>query len=294
MHVAAGDALNQAVAECAEPCRGDGTPCFDLVGRFAGEKGLLWVGEPEGRRAPESSPESPFPFFNLALQVARLVGLSEDELVLSLLPRCQPPEGAEWDLASAADRCRRHLTARLSASRTPPTVVAVGRGALVQILAAVRELTGEEPALAPFSPEEQEQEVAAAQRLGRFYFQAGEYRVVPLPALSGAGEGEPGRSQRLLIEFAGRVGRLCRATLYDQALERVRDLVPLAFREKVDAGGSTYFTPGNRRLLRILKRPRAVAAEFYAPDGRTCYVYRGTDLDRFLELVVDILTQAIG
>ncbi|MDI6871931.1 MAG: hypothetical protein QME79_11415 [Bacillota bacterium] len=299
MRLVTGDELNQAVATCPEACRGGEEPAPDLVGVHAGEKGLLWVGEPGRDGSAGASPGSCFPFYHLAHQVARLAGLSEDELVLSVLPRCQPQERPGWDPEEAVRRCRRHLEQRLRNPRTPPTVIAMGRLPLVETLTAVRNITGQEPALAPLGPEDRPVERmvalgALAERFGRFYFQAAEFRVVPLPAaLAGAG-GEAGPVNRLLSEFAGNVGRLCRVSLYEQALERVRELVPLAFREKVDASGSTYFTPANRRLFRMLRRPRQLVAEFYSPEGGTCYVYRGTDVDRFLELVVDILTQAIG
>lgn len=298
MRLAGGDELNQAVAECREPCRTGEGPLPDLVGVYAGEKGLLWVGEPAAGSTPGAAPETWFPFYHLAHQIARLAGISEDELVLSPLPRCAPRERSGWDPAEAAGCCRRRLEERLRLIRTPPTVVAAGRLALVQALAAVREIVGTEPALAPFAAEERPSERGssgpAPERLGHFYFAAGEFRVVPLPAgLLGQGT-EGGPSGRLLVEFAGHVGRLCRVSLYDLAVERVRELVPLAFREKAEASGSTYFTPNNRRLFRILRRPRELVAEFYAAEGADCYVYRGTDLDRLLELVVDILTQAIG
>lgn len=297
MRLATSDELNQAVAQCAEACRDEEAPCPDLVGVHAGEKGLFWVGEPSGAATSVSSGEDRFPFRHLALQVARLANLSEDELVLSVIPRCRPGKGPARGLDAALKNCRRHLEARLRFPKTPPTVVAVGRRPLLEALSAVTRITGLEPALVPFSPEERLEERGAggqADRFGRFYFQAGEFKLVPLPAeltVSGADAGPPGR---LLVEFAGNVGRICRVSLYDAALERVRELVPLAFREKSDASGSTYFTPGNRRLLRVLRRPREIAAEFYSPEGGTCYVYRGTDLDHFLEMVVDILTQAIG
>jgi hypothetical protein len=292
-----GDALNETVAGCGETCRGSAQPLPDLVGSHAGEKGLTWVGEPLPENGAAARTEDCFPFYPLALQVARLAGLSEDELVLCALPRCRPAGDEAWDRDAAAERCRIRLQQRLRQPKVPPTIVAVGRLALVNVLAAVRELTGEEPAFGSGAPEEGPAERGEpgpfGDRAGRFHFRAAEYRVVPLP-VSLAPMGTDNLPGRLLVEFSANLGRLCRVTLYDQALDRIRELVPLAFREKVDASGSTYFTPGNHRLFRILRRPRELAAEFYAPRGAACFVYRGTDLDHLLELVVDTLTQAIG
>lgn len=298
MRLAAGDELNRAVAACAESCRGREEPLPDLVGACAGEKGLLLVGEPAKGRTAEAPPEDFFPFYHLAHQVARLAGVPEDELVLSALPRCQPREQAGWQQGEAARRCRRYLERRLRLPKTPPTVITVGRLALVETLAVVKDITGQEPALAPLAREEGTAEWKTVgtwtERVGRFYFQAAEFRVVPLPASPTGAGAEPEVPGKLLVEFATQVGRLCRLTLFDQALCRVRELVPAPFREKVDASGSTYFTPTSRRLFRVLRRPRELVAEFYPPNGGACYMYRGTDVDRFLELVVDVLTQAIG
>jgi uracil-DNA glycosylase len=298
MRLAAGDELNRTVAACPEPCRSGEGPLPDLVGVHAGEKGLLWVGEPSGALTAEAAGETRFPFYHLAHQTARLAGVSEDELVFCAFPHCQPTRGLEGGREEAVRRCRRHLERRLRLTKTPPTVIAVGRVALVETLATVREIAGQEPALAPLGLEDGAADRSAAgawmERMGRFYFQAAEFRVVPLPAALASPGGDPGPTGRLLAEFAGNVGRLCRSTLCDRALARVRELVPLAFREKMDASGSTYFTPANHRLFRVVRRPRELVAEFYPPSGGTCYVYRGTDVDHFLEMVVDILTQAIG
>lgn len=298
MRVRVGDELGDAVARCAEPCRGDGPPCPDLIGVHAGEKGLTWLGEPAKEDYPGMPVAERFPFRPLALQVARLAGLSEDELLFSLLPRC----GSVREQRAAderAERCRRHWELRLRQLQTPPTVVTVGQRPLVQTLTAVAAISGREPVLAPFGTDEPldggtDDETPPAGRLARHYFRAGEFRVVPLPAELAAGvDGMP--TGRWLVEFAGKVGRLCRVSLYDEALVKVRELAPLTFREKVDASGSTWFSPpGTKRLFRILRRPRQIAAEFYPPQSGTCYVYRGTDLDRFLSLVVEVLTQAIG
>lgn len=301
MRLIRGDEVNRLVGACSAPCRAGGPPPGDLVGAFAGEKGLFWLGEPTAcpDAAPSGQPEAAFAHLPVALTVSRLAGVSEDELVLSVLPRCVVPQsghGAELDQALAC--CLPHLVKRLRQPQTPPTIVTLGRVALTGALAAVKLATGEEPVVTTFGGEEPfPADTSAAANLcelaGRIYFTAREFRVVPAPP-GCVGELAPVVAGKHLAEFAANLSRLCRVSLYEAAVERTREIVPLAFREKIDAGGSTYFTPANRRLFRILRRNREVVAEFYPPEGSGCYLYRGTDLEHLVELVLEALTQAIG
>jgi hypothetical protein len=295
-----GDELNRLVAECAAPCRAGGPPPGDLVGAYAGEKGLLWLGEPNAHPEAHQSegPAGIFTHLDVALAVSRLAGVGEDELVFSVLPRCAGTLSAGPELDAAMACCLPYLVKRLRQPQTPPTIVTLGRTALTGALAAVKLATGEEPAVTTFGgeetfPAESMPGANLAELGGRVYFTAREFRVVPVPP-GFTGGLEPVVAGRHLAEFAANLSRLCRVSLYEAAVERAREIVPLAFREKIDATGSTYFTPTNRRLFRILRRPREVVAEFYSTEGPGCYLYRGADLEHLVELVLEALTQAIG